>query len=113
MTPADLSALDSRHTLEPSPRWVRVRFGGQFVADSRRVLLLREPGRIPVYYFPSEDVRAGALVPVDHTAPCPHGSGSACWTVRVSVPVREYSKSAQAGENWRSEQPSAEQRCAQ
>jgi len=44
--------------LEPSPRWVRVRFAGQFVADSRRVLLLREPGRVLVYYFPREDVRA-------------------------------------------------------
>lgn len=82
MTPADAAARDHRHELEPSPRWVRVRFGGQFVADSRRVLLLREPGRIPVYYFPRADVRADALAPAGHAAPCARDGGAACWSVR-------------------------------
>src|SRR5215470_5944437 len=68
--------------LEPSSRWVRVRFAGQMVADSRRVLLLREPGRVPVYYFPRADVQAAALVPADHAEPCPR-EGATCWTVRV------------------------------
>jgi len=82
MNPADPSTADVRHELEPSPRWVRVRFGGQFVADSRRVLLLREPGRIPVYYFPRADVRADALAPDGPAEPCPH-EGATCWTVSV------------------------------
>jgi uncharacterized protein (DUF427 family) len=77
------------HELEPSPRWVRVRFAGQYVADSKRVLLLREPGRIPVYYFPREDVRAGCLVPTGHAAPCPNGAAT-CWTVRVGDRVAEH-----------------------
>ena len=34
----------SNHSIkaEPSERWVRVKFGGEFVADSRRVLLVWE-----------------------------------------------------------------------
>jgi uncharacterized protein (DUF427 family) len=47
---------------EQSPKWVRVRFGGRFIADTRRAHLLYEPGRLPVYYFPVADVAAGALV---------------------------------------------------
>jgi uncharacterized protein (DUF427 family) len=90
MNPADPSARDLRHELEASPRWVRVRFAGQFVADSRRVLLLREPGRIPVYYFPRADVRADALAPAGHAAPCAREGGAACWSVRVGDRIAEH-----------------------
>jgi hypothetical protein len=37
---------------EDSPRRVRVMFGGETVADSRRVKLMHEQGHLPVYYFP-------------------------------------------------------------
>lgn len=50
---------------EPWPRWVRVRFGGGWVADSKRVRLLLEPKRLPVLYFPEADVRTDLLVPSD------------------------------------------------
>ena len=46
---------------EPSPRWVRAVRDGTTVADSRRVMLLWEPGRLPVYCFPREDVRRELL----------------------------------------------------
>ncbi len=51
---------------EPSPKWVRVMFGDEFIADSKRVHLLR-PGGPPYYYFPKEDVRMGLLQPTEHT----------------------------------------------
>ena len=35
---------------------MRVRFGGTWIADSEQVLLLFEPGRYPVAYFPLGDV---------------------------------------------------------
>lgn len=49
--------------LEPSPRWVRVRAGDRWVADSRRALLLAwyGPDMLPTYCFPAEDVRADLL----------------------------------------------------
>lgn len=48
---------------EDSPRWVRARFGGETVADSRRMKLLHEHGRLPVYWFPKHDVRADLVEP--------------------------------------------------
>jgi uncharacterized protein (DUF427 family) len=41
---------------EPLRRRMRVRFGGAWVADSEGVVLLHEPGRYPVAYFPLTDV---------------------------------------------------------
>lgn len=49
--------------IEPSARHVRVVFGGEVVASSRRALLVHERGRAPVYYFPAEDVREDCLRP--------------------------------------------------
>ena len=37
-------------------------FAGVTVADSKRVMLLHEFGRLPVFYFPLEDVRMDLLV---------------------------------------------------
>ncbi|MFG3206462.1 DUF427 domain-containing protein [Streptomyces sp. NPDC048192] len=44
-------------------RRMRVKFNDTFIADSENVILLHEPGRYPVAYFPSEDIDAQALVP--------------------------------------------------
>src|SRR5665811_268628 len=43
-------------TLAEVQKWVRVQFGGVYVADSTRVKLLRSTGRPPVYLFPEGDV---------------------------------------------------------
>lgn len=50
---------------EPSPKWVRVRFGNEYVADSKHAYLLI-PGGIPFYYFPEDDVRREYLKPSGH-----------------------------------------------
>jgi uncharacterized protein (DUF427 family) len=52
--------------VEPLRRRLRVRFGGAWIADSEQVLLLFEPGRYPVAYFPETDIAADALEPIDH-----------------------------------------------
>ncbi|MFP4470434.1 MAG: DUF427 domain-containing protein [Bacteroidales bacterium] len=41
------------------PKWIRVRFGDKYIADSRHVMLMREMP--PVYYFPKEDVKLDYL----------------------------------------------------
>ena len=48
-------------------RRMRVRFGGRWIAESERVLLLFEPGRYPVAYFPEADVAEGVLERTEHT----------------------------------------------
>jgi uncharacterized protein (DUF427 family) len=47
--------------VEESPRWVRGRFAGQTVVDSRRVRLVHQSGRLPIWHFPPEDVRTDLL----------------------------------------------------
>ena len=46
---------------EPLRRRMRVRFGGIWIADSEDVLLLFEPGRYPVAYFPETDISPRTL----------------------------------------------------
>jgi uncharacterized protein (DUF427 family) len=55
-----------------SPRRLRVKLGGEWVADSRRMRLLRQHGFLPVYYFPEEDVRTELLEPSDWTTSSPY-----------------------------------------
>ena len=59
---------------EPLRRRMRVRFGGAWIADSEHVLLLFEPGRYPVAYFPETDVSSETLERNEHTTR--HTSGS-------------------------------------
>jgi uncharacterized protein (DUF427 family) len=53
---------------EPLRRRMRVMFDGEWIADSEDVVLLHEPGRYPVAYFPKADVRDGVLQPAAHTS---------------------------------------------
>ena len=63
LTPEPLPAL---LFVEPLRRRMRVRFGDAWIADSQDVVLLHEPGRYPVAYFPREDVTSGVLVDDGH-----------------------------------------------
>lgn len=54
---------DHRTEWEPTGRWIRVRLGDQWIANSKRAMMLRETGRLPVYYFPQADVRMELLAP--------------------------------------------------
>src|SRR6188472_657303 len=47
---------------EPLRRRMRVKFGGRYIVDSEDVVLLHEPGRYPVAYFPRGDVQQGVLI---------------------------------------------------
>jgi uncharacterized protein (DUF427 family) len=64
MTPPPSFAGLPMH-VAPTPRWVRVRAGDEWVADSRRAMLLAwyGPGMLPTYFFPPEDVRADLISP--------------------------------------------------
>ena len=52
---------------EPLRRRMRVRFGGTWIADSEHVLLLFEPGRYPVAYFPETDISPDTLERTEYT----------------------------------------------
>ncbi|MEV6171871.1 DUF427 domain-containing protein [Streptomyces sp. NPDC051954] len=68
---------------EPLRRRMRVRFGDTWIADSEDVVLLHEPSRYPVAYFPLSDIVADVLVPSPHTTEH-HDLGPASWYTVVS-----------------------------
>ncbi|HET6737611.1 MAG TPA: DUF427 domain-containing protein [Kribbella sp.] len=68
---------------EPLRRRMRVRFGDSWIADSEDVVLLHEPGRYPVAYFPLEDVVADVLRSEDRTTQHKDLGATAWFTVRA------------------------------
>lgn len=52
---------------EPLRRRMRVMFDGEWVVDSEDVVLLHEPGRYPVAYFPKADIAEGVLRSAERT----------------------------------------------
>ena len=68
---------------EPLRRRMRVRFGGTWIADSDDVVLLHEPARYPVAYFPLGAVADGVLEPGEHTTRHQDLGVTAWYTVRA------------------------------
>ncbi|MGC2399172.1 MAG: DUF427 domain-containing protein, partial [Acidobacteriaceae bacterium] len=69
--------------VEPLRRRMRVRFAGTWIADSENVLLLHEPARYPVAYFPEGDIAAHALERTSHTTQHPDLGPTSWYSVRA------------------------------
>ena len=80
---------DYRVDLEPSDESVRVRIGGELIAESDRALVVRETKHDPVTYVPLEDVRQELIEPTSHTTFCPFKGDASYWTVRAGDRVEE------------------------
>ena len=74
---------------EDSPRRMRAIFGDETIVDSRHAKLLHEHGRLPVYYFPEDQVRTDLLEATDHSTHCPWKGDANYWSVRVGDRVAE------------------------
>jgi uncharacterized protein (DUF427 family) len=75
---------------EPLRRRMRVRFADEWIADSEDVVLLHEPGRYPVAYFPRLDIRPGSLVTEERVTQH-HDLGDMRWyTVRAAQSEAEH-----------------------
>ena len=67
----------------PSPKRIRVSFGGEFVADSNEAMILSETGLAPTFYFPSNDVRFEFLEPSDYHTHCPFKGNATYWNLKA------------------------------
>jgi uncharacterized protein (DUF427 family) len=85
----DIGIDRARLHIEASPRWIRAFVNGVPVANSRRVLLVFEPRRLPLYYFPIEDVRADLLKPSDYSRSAGEQSGTSRWNLELDGRVIE------------------------
>jgi uncharacterized protein (DUF427 family) len=68
---------------EPLRRRMRVRMRDSWIADSEDVVLLHEPGRYPVAYFPLRDIEEGVLVPEDRVTQHQDLGATGWFTVRI------------------------------
>jgi uncharacterized protein (DUF427 family) len=68
--------------ISQSPRHVRVLLGGETIADSKRVKLVREPDILPAYYFPKADVRTDLFVPSAHKTESAQKGEASYWSIR-------------------------------
>jgi uncharacterized protein (DUF427 family) len=72
---------------EDNPRRIRALVAKETIVDSTRVKLLHESGRLPVYYFPADDVRSELLEPSDRTESSPVKGTARYWSVRAGERV--------------------------
>jgi uncharacterized protein (DUF427 family) len=69
--------------IERTERRVRTYFAGHLIADSKRVLLVYEPRRLPVYWFPVQDVRMDYLKPAQRTLEGDDSATTARWDLEL------------------------------
>ncbi|MEQ8281364.1 MAG: DUF427 domain-containing protein [Parvibaculum sp.] len=65
----------------PAGRRVRVRFGGETLADSGQALELFEGNYAPVFYLPRKDVKMDLLKPTESHTWCPFKGEASYWAV--------------------------------
>ena len=63
---ASAEKQEHRAFMEPTPKRIRVVFGGEVIADSKQVLIMHETRHLPAYYFPMKDVRMDLMEPTDN-----------------------------------------------
>ncbi len=75
--------------VQPVAKWLRVKLGGETIADSRRAALLYRFGSLPLYVVRADDVVEGALT---REEAAPEDAGAlgelTLWTVRGGQEVR-------------------------
>jgi len=74
---------------EISPKWIRVTFGGEVLAESRRVLLVLERGRTPVYFFPEQDGKMDRMTPVAYQTHNTRLGDASYFTLKAGSKVAE------------------------
>jgi len=88
--------------IEPTARRIRALFAGVPVADSIHALLVTEPRRLPVYYFPMQDVRMDLL---QRSAYSTSASGAGAAMTRWSL---QYADRTVDNVGWSYREPDAE-----
>jgi uncharacterized protein (DUF427 family) len=81
--PTATPSLGQGFRWEDTRRRVRAVFNDVAVADSRGAKLLQEFGRLPVFYFPLDDVRHNVLQVTDYVTQSSLKGDATYWTIKV------------------------------
>lgn len=78
-----LPGPDHPITIAPNPRRVRVRLGGQVVADTVAALTLREAAYPPVQYIPRADAAMALLRRTERRTHCPYKGDASYFSIEA------------------------------
>jgi adenylate cyclase len=68
----------------PCAKRVRVEFGGTWIADTTRAIVLHETRQPPAHYIPKEDVRMDLFRRTDLHTHCPFRGDATYWTLQLA-----------------------------
>jgi len=75
-------------TISPSRNRVRVRFGGELIADTSDALDLKESTYPVVHYIPRSAVEMNRLVKTDHSTHCPYKGDASYFSILANDGTR-------------------------
>jgi len=82
--------MPKKFTITPAQGVHVVRAGGAVIAETRKALVLREDGYLPVIYFPRADVGMEFLDPSATRTTCPHKGVATHYDIAAkSGPIRD------------------------
>jgi uncharacterized protein (DUF427 family) len=76
-----LPGPDHPITIAPTPQRVRIRLGGEVVAETSRALTLQEASYPPVQYIPREDARMDLLSRTPRSTHCPYKGDASYYSI--------------------------------
>lgn len=76
-----LPGPDHPITIAPTPQRVRIRLGGEVVAETSRALTLQEASYPPVQYIPREDARMDLLTRTPRSTHCPYKGDASYYSI--------------------------------
>lgn len=69
--------------VEPTTKRIRVKFGGEVVADTQRAMRVLETSHPPVYYIPRADIREDLILAGSRHTFCEFKGLASYWTLRA------------------------------
>ena len=78
-----LPGPDHPISITPTPQRVRVRVGGEVVAESMRALTLQEASYPPVLYIPREDASMALLRAAPRSTHCPYKGDASYYSIEA------------------------------
>ena len=76
-----LPGPDHPITIVAADKRVRVRFGGQIIADTAKALTLKEASYPPVYYIPRADTDMSLLQATERSTHCPYKGDASYFSI--------------------------------
>ncbi len=70
-------------TLAHNPNKIRVKLGGEVIAETTRAVTLKEASYPPVHYIPRADVKMNLLQRSQHATHCPYKGDAAYYSVEA------------------------------